>query len=59
MVDTGERVTEGRGDLCVCVCMCVSDFVTASTTTLVHTVDDGHAVGQTSHCLSTKVSEQW
>ena len=47
--------------VCVCVCMhvCVPDFVTVSTSTLVHTVDDGHAVGQTSHCLSTEVSEQW
>ena len=45
--------------MCVCVCVCVSDFVTVSTSTLVHTVYDGHAVSQTSHCLSTEVSEQW
>ena len=57
MADTEDWVTEGQGDLrvcvCVCVCVCVPDIVPVSTTTLVHTVDDGHAVGQTSHCLSS------
>ena len=41
------------------MCVCVCTRLCSSTTTLVHTVYYGHAVGQTSHCLRTEVSEQW